>query len=640
MPRFEPLYHASPVASVMGGGGWWRRRGLPVRPRPHPGEWAYGYLARVAEANGYESPRALWRGLGPRRTGSISSVRYALRLSPAEWSFLSGPWPRFCRVEQVFAEGLAPSDYCHDHLRWCPHCLAEQRFLRARWAIKLCVVCPEHGCYLQDTCPICHQHQRVERATLDRCPCGASLIGIPDLCDAEDELRIQIAFQSALAGQIQEGGLSLSVVAWIKLFHRVAALFDAERESRPGQIPGLHRLDRAIAVNRQLASLLAAWPSGFHRYLGDLQQSAEPSFSLVRTFGRLYRWLYGDFEGGEFAFLREAFEDYLRTHWWGLLCRRNRRLDTRTIGSRRTAHAIAEAAGTTPARVRQLHLAGWVEADIAAQPSGRRAWSFPASQIKPITALIADGLTLKDAAAYLRLPRHRIRELIKAGLINPVLSAEGHGAAAWLLSRHQLDGLHRNDAPCQAQAVEDGHTDLIPLVQILKTWRLEPGAFPALVRALRTGVLTPPPIRNMETPPLGNMLLSRPQVQAWLAQWRKANGKDYSITEAARALGIKDQVAYHLVRHGLLECGAALRRRVRRISNDDLAAFKTRYISLVEIAKWLGTSPKQILNSLQARPVAGPSIDGCRQYFYSRSDLAHLLPQPIPQAQEPCDAEP
>jgi len=628
--RFEQIYHASPAVLVTGGGDWWRRRGLPVRPRPHPGEWAYGYLVRVAQANGYESPRALWRGLGPKRTGSISAVRYALRLSPCEWGCLSGPWPRFCRFEQVLVEGLSPSDYCHDHLHWCPYCLAEQQFLQARWAIKLCVMCPEHGCHLRDTCPVCHQHQRVERAALDRCPCGASLISIPDERVAEDELQIQIAFQSALAGQIQEGGLSLSVVAWIRIFHRVAALFDAERETRPGQIPGLHRLDRAIAVNRQLASLLANWPSAFHRYLGDLQRSAEPSFSLVRTFGRLYRWLYGDFEGEEFAFLREAFEDYLRSHWWGLLCRRNRRLDAQTTGGRKTTQAIAEAAGTTPTRVRQLHLAGWVEADVAAQPSGRRTWSFPVSQVEPIAALITDGLTLKDAAAYLRLPKHRIRELIEAGLINPVLSTEGHGAAAWLLSRHQLDGLYRNDAPCQAQAVEDGHADLVPLVQILKAWRLEPGAFPALVRALRAGALAPAHIYNMENTALGNMLLPRQKIQAWLAQWRKANGKDYSITEAAKALGIKDQVAYHLVRHGLLECGAAPQCRARRISNNDLAAFKARYISLVDIAKRLGTSPKQLLNNLQARPAAGPSIDGCRQYFYSRSDLAHLLPQPIP----------
>ncbi len=253
MQRFEPIYHASAAVTTTGGGRWWKRHGLPVRPRPHPGEWAYGYLVRVAEANGYESPRALWRGLGPRRTGSISSVRYALRLSPAEWSFMSGPWPRFCRVEQVLAKGPTPSDYCHDHLRWCSHCLAEQRFLRARWVIKLCVACPEHGCYLRDTCAVCHQYQRPERAVLDRCLCGASLIGVPAERVAEDELRLQLAFQGALAGQAQEGAPSLSVAAWITLFHRVAALFDVERETRSGQTPGLHRLDRAIVVNRQLA---------------------------------------------------------------------------------------------------------------------------------------------------------------------------------------------------------------------------------------------------------------------------------------------------------------------------------------------------------------------------------------------------
>lgn len=640
MPQFEPIYRSFPAVSVTGGGGWWTRRGLPVRPRPQPGEWAYGYLVRVAEAHGYESPRALWRGMGPKRTGSVSAVRYALRLSPCEWGYLSGPWPRFCRFEQVLAEGLDSSDYCHDHLRWCPHCLAEERFLRARWAIKLCVMCPEHGCHLRDTCAVCHQHQWTERAALDRCSCGASLIHITNDHVAEDELQIQIAFQGALAGQVQVGGLSLSLAAWIKLFHRMAALFDSEREARPGQVPGLHRLDRVIAVNRQLASLLADWPSAFHRYLGDLQRSAEPSFSLVRTFGRLYRWLYVDFDGDEFAFLREAFEYYLREHWWGLLCQRNRRLDTRTNSSRRTTHAIAEAAGTTPARVRQLHLAGWVEADVAAQPSGRRVWSFPASQVEPIATLIADGLTLKAAAAYLRLPRHRVRELIEAGLIKPVLSTEGHGAAAWLLSRHQLDGLHRNDTPCQAQVVEDGHTDLVPLVQILKAWRLKPGAFPALVRALQAGVFAPSLICKVESAVLGNMLLSRQKVQAWLAQWHRGNGKDYSITEAATALGIKDQVAYHLVRHGLLECRMSSQRRTHQISNDDLAAFKARYISLVDIAKRLGTSPKQILNSLQARPAAGPSIDGCRQYFYSRGDVAHLLHQPISQTQESCDAEP
>lgn len=633
MQRFEPIYHASAAVTTTGGGRWWKHHGLPVRPRPHPGEWAYGYLVRVAEANGYESPRALWRGLGPRRTGSISSVRYALRLSPAEWRFLSGLWPRFCRVEQVLAEGLTPSDYCHDHLRWCPNCLAEQRFLRARWVIKLCVACPEHGCYLRDTCAVCHQYQRPERAVLDRCLCGASLISIPAERVAEDELRLQLAFQGALAGQAQEGAPSLSVAAWITLFHRIAALFDVERETRSGQTPGLHRLDRAIVLNRQLASLLAAWPAGFHRCLGDLQRRAEPSFSLVRTFGRLYRWLYQDFEGDEFAFLREAFEDYLRKHWWGLLCRRNRRLGTRTTGSRKTAQAIAAAAGTTPTRVRQLHLAGWVEADIAAQPSGRRAWSFPASQVEPIAALIGDGLTLKDAAAYLQLPKHRVRELIAADMIKPLLSTEGHRAATWLISRHQLDDLGRTYSERQAPVAEEVHQAYVPLVQILKAWRLEAGAFPALLHALQSGVLAAAHTRDMESTGLGGLLLPRRGVQAWLALWRESNGRGYSITDAAAILSIKAQVAYNLVRCGLLESTSSTQARVCRVSQEGIAKFEARYISLVEIAKRSGTSPKQALHRLQIRPVVGPAIDGCRQYFYLRSDVEHLLDQPL-QTQE------
>ncbi|MDD2991651.1 MAG: hypothetical protein PHI64_22185 [Zoogloea sp.] len=474
---------------------------------------------------------------------------------------------------------------------------------------------------------------------LDRCRCGASLIGIPTEHVAEDELRLQIAFQGALAGQAQEGAPSLSVAAWIRLFHRVAALFDAERESRSGQIPGLHRLDLAIAVNRQLASLLAAWPAGFHRYLGDLQRRAEPSFSLVRTFGRLYRWLYRDFEGGEFAFLREAFEDYLREHWWGLLCRRNRRLGTRTINSRKTVHAIAEAAGTTPARVRQLHLAGWVEADIAAQPCGRHAWSFPASQVEPLATLIADGLTLKEAAAYLWLPKHRVRELITAGMIKPLLSTERDGSATWLISKHQLDDLGRAYLAGQAPVAEEEHPDYVPLVQILKAWRLEAGAFPAMLHALQLGVLAPVLGSDVENTVLGDLLLPRRRVQAWLAHWRQASGSDYSITDVATILSIKAQVAYHLVRSGLLESTSSPQAQVRRVSRDGIEKFEARYISLVEIAKRLGTSPKQALHRLQIHPVAGPAIDGCRQYFYLRSDVEHLLDQP-PQPQESGNAEP
>lgn len=134
-------------------------------------------------------------------------------------------------------------------------------------------------------------------------------------------------------------------------------------------------------------------------------------------------------------------------------------------------------------------------------------------------------------------------------------------------------------------------------------------------------------------------MLPRREVQAWLAHWRESNGRGYSITDAAGILGIKAQVAYHLVRCGLLESTSSPLTQVRRVSRDGIAKFEARYVSLVEIAKRSGIAPKQALHHLQIHPVAGPAIDGCRQYFYLRSDVERLLDQP-PQTLESGNAEP
>ena len=187
--------------------------------------------------------------------------------------------------------------------------------------------------------------------------------------------------------------------------------------------------------------------------------------------------------------------------------------------------------------------------------------------------MILDGLTLQDAAAYLRLPKHRVRELITAGMIKPLLSAEGHGAATWLISRHQLDDLGRAYSARQALVTKEEPPDCVPLVQILKAWRLEAGAFAALLHALQSGVLTPIATRDMGNTVLGGLLLPRKEVQAWLAHWRESNGRGYSITDAAGILGIKAQVAYHLVRCGLLESTSSPLTQVRRVSRDGIAKF-------------------------------------------------------------------
>ena len=102
---------------------------------------------------------------------------------------------------------------------------------------------------------------------------------------------------------------------------------------------------------------------------------------------------------------------------------------------------------------------------------------------------------------------------------------------------------------------------------------------------------------------------------------RCESGVSLSVDEAAQWLGVKQQVAYDLVKQGLL---ATTKDELpgRRVPQASLEDFKATYISLAEYAGSLNRAPRWLLQTLSVRPVTGPTIDGSRQYFFRRSDLS------------------
>lgn len=89
---------------------------------------------------------------------------------------------------------------------------------------------------------------------------------------------------------------------------------------------------------------------------------------------------------------------------------------------------------------------------------------------------------------------------------------------------------------------------------------------------------------------------------------------------AAKALGIKQQVAYDLVRFGILH-STAVGVLGQRVSAVDIERFQTTYVSLASLASGARRSPRALLAELSASPVCGPTINGARQYFYRRSEI-------------------
>jgi len=79
-------------------------------------------------------------------------------------------------------------------------------------------------------------------------------------------------------------------------------------------------------------------------------------------------------------------------------------------------------------------------------------------------------------------------------------------------------------------------------------------------------------------------------------------------------------VAYHLVQRQLL--ASTIRNQTQRwISTEAVAEFEQQYVALSTLAQEARTSPKALLAKLTVQPITGPTVDGCRQYFYRRADL-------------------
>lgn len=124
--------------------GWVVRVQFSLRPKPLAHEFAPGYLIRVAEANGYETPLAFWRTLSRRYSVPSVGLRNALNLRVAELKQILGPFPAYTRIAHRETLGLRTEDFNHHWLRWCPLCWTDSLFLHFEWGIKLCCVCTRH----------------------------------------------------------------------------------------------------------------------------------------------------------------------------------------------------------------------------------------------------------------------------------------------------------------------------------------------------------------------------------------------------------------------------------------------------------------------------------------------------------------
>jgi len=444
---------------------------------------------------------------------------------------------------------------------------------------------------------------------------------VPELAELPNLLICQQLWGASSVDQDATAWSGLSPAPFHRLVRYLGGFAAAVRPVHPGQVANLHRLPVARALVAGTAHLLQDWPENLHRLMRVLQPTAPQSFSVRRTFAPLYRVVYDDLSDSCYQFLRDAFEDYLHQHWWGLVCRRNKRMGkvAQTAHPRLTIPQAAREANAPTSVVRHLVQTSLISEVSTPLPSGRRSRTIHANDVPLLKQATAGAVTLTHAARTLALPARRLRDLIKANALFPLICRHRNPkAGAWLIPEKEINRFHviPAHAPVSAMHLEE-------VRRVLKYWRLRDDEAVVLVQAVVAGQLAAKTHASGATPvPIGFALLERAEAKQWLAAYRaRFSAAGISVDQAAKELGIKQQVAYDLAHAGLLVARCSDAALGRRVLYSDLDAFKATYVSLADLARHVRRSARALLVEINVVPVCGPKFGNCRQYFYRREEL-------------------
>lgn len=314
-----------------------------IRVPINSGESIFGYLARVAEANGYDSSTWL---LPTAQRMSFNTSKWTMDTIEHVTQITS--LPRYEVANRVYANTsnnqliffgdripsvLVDQPYQEGTRKFCPDCLRETGFHSALFDLTPVQVCPQHACRLTTVCPLCAKKVFWGRPTLVTCKaCGGDLTAAQTERVPTSELRGLAAIAKRfgfphrhpdIAGQnlefadelshLSSGGvLQLMITFAGYLGHRSNP--NNFLYAKPQMRASLHRvLDIGLPFVQR-------WPEGLFEFL-ELYASAHGKnvnkiFGLKKSFASFYNLLIRQ-SAEPWLTVKASFSDYVENHWTG-----------------------------------------------------------------------------------------------------------------------------------------------------------------------------------------------------------------------------------------------------------------------------------------------------------------------------------
>lgn len=606
--------------------------GLAVISEPYVDEDLLGFLYRLADLNALTGAELL------------NAFRAAPASDVASWIDGTGRSVAWANVSTELRCPYTRSTKiwnCRSR-KFCPHCLGELGYWRESWSLMLVTCCVRHHSPLQDCCSACGCMLTAEAMRCLRCTnCDRLLakngVGLSAALPGALWIARQLTHRiSRQQGSIKHVTAHLTLSSLHELALRIGIRGIPSNRKKPLKLRDAGVLAIAGPIAESAGRVLMAWPSGFYCLLDAIraQRAHASRWRIGHAMGPIYHDIFRHLCESHFDFVRRAFESYVHDRWEAPLALRNRNLAPQLVRQHRwvPVQDAARAIGVDPALLRRMAERQEIPVRELARDSGRVARVVDLKAVRDHASQLRRATTLEQAAVQLGLGEKRVRQLLAAGML-AALGGPPRARERWWIDPVSIEQCARH-----GYRAVNGTGNLVSVAHLARFCVSDARDFVTLIQAIHSGklsVLVPPHTKHQ----IGMWLLDEAEVAAWRSPPPHDRTQRFSVNDAAIQLGVKQEVAYSLVRAGILAVviDAASRRTAQWITAQALREFRKRYVLGTELAAAWQTSPKQVVHQLMTsgiQPVAGPGVASalCRQYVWLRSRKTMALAT----AEKPC----
>lgn len=252
---------------------------LVRHPPPHPTESLPGYVLRLCEANGYESPNAIFRVARMKGTeASWTNLDCTKLAAAANCSVTDLERLAFRRKEDdlnikyMLGKTITAENLNLTAAKVCPECVAEKGFIEAHWHIDLMVGCPIHLRPAVWYCPGCRSRIPWLRKGLLICKCGRRLENRDRESFSEAELwLLELMRCKAVGGSISrpnEVSLPAAQLSAMSLMNLLSFVRFLGRTRRNASWSSKNHYAKHLLS--AAAGVFTDWPRNIHVLLRDI----------------------------------------------------------------------------------------------------------------------------------------------------------------------------------------------------------------------------------------------------------------------------------------------------------------------------------------------------------------------------------